>query len=117
MAAARCFCGCGRKVRFTLKKSSEWGAETDKLLGRLRLVSGAEMLKGRPDVAAKLNGFIEEGEWYRSMWLEITHATPFSDRTPYPGPTTSGEQIMRDAHDWRRKASLLLVAELKNNLS
>jgi hypothetical protein len=67
-----CFCGCGRRVRFTKKRLSRHGAQADATLAALRNIS-AKLVSSDADATAKLQRFIEHGEEIRNLYRDIIH--------------------------------------------
>jgi len=85
--ATRCFCGCGRKARFSKKRVSEWGAETDQILQALEAVS-LPLVRDHPEEQRIVQRFIDDGQQYRVFLRDLVHGEfplpPGSDGSNYP---------------------------------
>lgn len=68
--AEYCFCGCGRRVRFSKKRLSRLGARVEATLGAL--TSTTLPLTGDPQPVERL---IHEGEQIRDLYAGLVHGT------------------------------------------
>lgn len=97
--AKECFCGCGRRVRFTDRGLNRQGRGTTKLVEKMRITRALVEERGPlgedGDVAPLLKSFdskIADGERYAAAWVEVLH-----DET-----TVSASEAMNFKREWLR---------------
>ena len=103
--ASYCFCGCGRQVRFSEKRFSRHGAETEGVLEVLEEVSTPIVARDTA-ARARVEALISEGKRYWAYWRGMIHDGV--------GPTVGdGVQTHDNFGHWRREAGRLAESHLR----
>lgn len=94
---ATCFCGCGRRVRFTKKRLSKRGENVDRCLAILQNLS-LVITRGEPE-QQEVHRLIDDGHRIRAWYRDIIH-----DAAPAP-PMHVQTSIFEREHDAGRLAA------------
>ena len=98
MFSTLCFCGCGRKVRGSEKRASQYGERAVAAVAALEQFSMP--IHGMdPDRRRVIDHLIGEGRRYTDIWLAVAHDEP---QTPPPG---GGMALIHGYKQWSAAAT------------
>jgi hypothetical protein len=103
--ARYCFCGCGRQVRFSEKRFSKQGAETERILEVLENIS-VPIVREDSGASARVDALIGEGRDYWAYWRGMIH----DGVAPTVG---DGVRTGDSFGDWKREAGQLADSHLR----